>query len=156
MIHKNYIYLIVFVIILVFTKSHFINAQEDSLVNSYDYKIDSTLNYYFELLDSAYKEKSFYDSNPELFLEMLKKDSTSILTDNLDFAINFMQRITGINAPTNAAKSSYVWTYNLTPKLINKWKRWFDENRSRLIWEKNKCRINRSDKDIYSGKLKKR
>lgn len=116
--------------------------------NSLHNKADSVFNLYFQTL--------------EKFLQLKGSPNYSLKVDSLESAsgiaphdiIIFFQNITGIKAPNTANESSYVWFYDITDLDVKKWKDWHKKNRYLLVWENDKKRVNRKDKDIYSGNLK--
>jgi uncharacterized protein YxeA len=80
----------------------------------------------------------------------ISKESQSDTTFAFEKSVDLLEKITGIHAEK---QQTYLATKIVDDKLIDKWSDWLNKNRGMLIWETNKNRINRKDKDIYSGLL---
>jgi hypothetical protein len=106
-----------------------------------DHKIDSTFNFYFTVVEI---EANHYAPSkyPEYFYK-IQHDSndhdTVYINKYLDRAVNFFQGISGINAPLQENKSSYVRQFSpyVTPEIVLKWKNWYVAIRKKIIWSKN-------------------
>jgi hypothetical protein len=77
-------------------------------------------------------------------------EAQSDTTFTFEKCIDLLEKITDIRAEK---QQTYLAIKIVDDKLINKWSDWIDKNKTLLIWEKDKNRINRKDKDIYSGLL---
>jgi hypothetical protein len=65
-------------------------------------------------------------------------------------SIDLLEKITDIYAEK---QQTYLAIKIVDDDIIYKWSNWLNKNRNILIWEKDKNRINRRDKDIYTGLL---
>ncbi len=99
--------------------------------NSDSIKIDSVMNIYFTILEKTLKEEEheYYDDWVDV------PEANEVLT-----------LLTGIGSESDG---TFFGTIEITQATYDKWYEWYKDNKNLLIWEKDKKRINRKDKDVY-------
>jgi hypothetical protein len=75
-----------------------------------------------------------------------QKDSTF----TFEKSVEILEKITDIYAEK---EQTYFATKIIDDAIISKWANWLNKNKKMLVWDNSNNRINRKDKDIYSGKL---
>jgi len=112
-------FLIIFVMIFAcIKKDERIAEQRKWQSAQYTSQVDSVFGIHWALLDSIAFGKRFNDFSFE---------------DKRIFeALTFMEEITGIPSGVNL---SYIGVTKISKESIHKWKKWFDENKSHLMWD---------------------
>lgn len=126
----------------------FIFVSTGQVKSSSKQKIDSVFDYHFSLLDSAYEIVVRIQNDPEKMKELMDT-TTNFNFPDFYASVEFLEKVSGISS----TMTTYVPYKALDDKVIRDWKVWYNENYHLLMWEEKKKRINRKDKDIYSGKL---
>ncbi len=117
-------------------------------VKGQNWKVDSVFYYHFSMIDSA------YDISNRLSIE-LSSDKGNIDSLNIDRLPNYMESVRFLEKVTEIGSSNqdYFNSIYLDNEVIRKWKNWYANNSEKLYWEIKNARVNRKDKDIYTGKL---
>ncbi|MES2517893.1 MAG: hypothetical protein V4585_07280 [Bacteroidota bacterium] len=96
----------------------------------------------FKRINSELKSKKEYLSEPDK-----GNDKTLFEFEN---SVDILEKITDIYAER---QQNYLAIKVIDEKTLSKWHLWLTKNKNLLIWDKANNRINRKDKDIYSGLL---
>ncbi|MDN5214512.1 hypothetical protein QQ020_20695 [Fulvivirgaceae bacterium BMA12] len=94
-------------------------------------KIDSVMNIYFTILDKTLKgeEHEYYD-------------------DWIDVpeASKVLSLLSGIASKSDG---TFLGTIDITRETYDEWFEWYRNNKNVLIWEEDKKRVNRRDKNVF-------
>ena len=125
---KRYLFLTILQLVLI----HFLLIAQKDVIQEKN-KIDSTFKFYFKVI-----EIELYDKNKCNYSQLYFKEYDPVSNDTICFskfsfeAIDFFERLSGINAPVKQNNQSVKYLSN---EIFCEWKKWYNVNKARFKLE---------------------